>query len=292
MTTMTSTMPSTRNALRVDTRGPTSRKPLPKVQPTPPIRNSSGGRKSIDRTSQHANKVTSQAQMSSSAQTKQEEMDSTLAQLKATLSRFTRSNNRKLVLQTLHNYRYLKCIPLESLPVAPSSQAAWQELETQVCARPLILNQLQLAPTNELTTTLYSLCEKLCTDLPITAASVCSSIIVKINQDSAATDVYFQLNAILGSQELILQQPPSLAHTNNAKVPGNAPKQTPTQLDLYKADGVLHGRLTHRLAVGVFRKSDLSNSKPWFWLTATVMERFNVSTGTSCRQVFVHVPAF
>lgn len=197
--------------------------------------------------------------------------------LKMQLSRFTRASDKRLVVRSIQNCRYLQSIPLEKVSSAPSSQQEWKELENQVCSHSININGLIMAPSNEMLAVLKHLCEQLCLETKLSVSSLYHALLVRLAHPMSATDCYFALNTLLGSQELALQELK------------NPPAVPPTKLTLYQADGSIHASLQIFHPLGLFRKMDVNSGKAWIFLQASVKERVNLSTGEACRQVSVKV---
>jgi hypothetical protein len=200
--------------------------------------------------------------------------------LKANLSRYSKVNDRTKVLQTLKSSSYLRSITLDSAPTSPSSQEQWQKLEDDVCRSSIVLNGVSLGTFHgQVRVILLELCTKLTKGLKISPQSLYQALIVRLAPTTSQADSYFQLNAILGSQDLILQAPRQQLRS--------AP---PTDLVLYESNRQIHAILTVYHDYGLFRKSDITSGKPWVFMTAIVHERINLSTGASVRTCSVHVP--
>jgi len=199
--------------------------------------------------------------------------------LKTQLSRYARANDRKFVMRALKECRYLQCIALEATPTAPTSQREWLALEKELCNTPLDINGILFAESTQVVRILKDLCQALSQGLKLLPESLYQSLIVRLARTTSSADSYFQLNALLGSQDLVLQ-PPQKQQT--AILP-------PSELTLYQANGQIHATVQISHPYGLFRKSDVTSGKPWIPLYATVYERVNLSTGESCRHVSVRL---
>ena len=198
--------------------------------------------------------------------------------LKTQLSRYARANDRKFVKRALIECRYLQCIALEATPTAPTTQQEWKALEKELSQTPLDINGILFAESTHVVKILKDLCQALSEGLKLSPESLYQSLIVRLARTTSSADSYFQLNALLGSQDLVLQSPKQ----QTTALP-------PSELTLYQANGQIHATIQISHPYGLFRKSDVTSGKPWIPLYATVHERVNLSTGESCRHLSVRL---
>lgn len=210
------------------------------------------------------------------------EQDAVIYTLQNNLTRFARANNRKLLLQTFHNSKYLESVPIEEGEIPEVSDEDLEEMEAFIDESTVILNEHEVSSTRNLslTTLLKSLVGQLCEGIPDDSELTYKILMSRLTN---STDAFFALQDLIGSSTIVLKQ----AHeTKRPPPPG-----TPT-LDIYQANGVIHCRVVQVVHLALFRKSDLTVNKPWMWLTCTVQERFNFSTQESVRHVSVEAPQF
>lgn len=215
-----------------------------------------------------ANKVSSQEEI--------------LQKLKTQLSRYARSNDRKMVMQSLEECRLLQNISMEPRSQAPKTKNEWQKLEKEVTC--VNVNGIILSEKSDILIVLKNLCERLCTQhqVQLSPNNLYQALILRLAKSITSADIFFQLNPLLGSTELILQHTTT---TQSKSLP------VPTLL-LYPAEGNMHAVVTiAQGTLGLYRKSDISNggTQPWIPLIAVVKERVNLTTGQGVRSVAVKV---
>ena len=115
----------------------------------------------------------------------------------------------------------------------------------------------------------------MCRESRLSSQSIYQAMIVRLARTTSSADSYFHLNALLGSQELVMKQ-------MNAPTP-------PTQLMMYETNGAIHVVLTTYHPYGLFRKCDVTSGKAWIPLQAAIHERVNFLTGDCFRHVGVQV---
>lgn len=233
-----------------------------------------------------------------------------LERLRTNLSRYTRTNDRRMMIRTLKDCSKLRAIALENIEQGEPSKLLQKlpELELEVCMAELLVNGISFgkpkiskdAPLRKPSKEPLALLQKLCAQLAATAADSappssqdsadkkCSAeeiyhqLLLRLARSTASSDAYFQLNALLGCAELVVQ-PPKKA------------QPLPTDATLYQTQGMIHAVTTTRHPYGLFRKSDLAPShiggpkRPWIRIMASVVERINLTTGASVRHCSVHI---
>ena len=197
--------------------------------------------------------------------------------LKKNLNKYTRGSDRRMAIRSLTECRALRAIPIDGSPSSPSSQEEWKNLEREVCFTSIDLNGLlfQASSSSQILKVLTELCRELCRESRLSYTSIYQAMIVRLARTTSSADSYFQLNALLGSQDLVLQ--PRVAQ---------AP---PTQLMMYESDGAIHAVVTTYHSYGLFRRCDVTSGKAWIPLQAAIHERVNFTTGDSFRHVGVKV---
>jgi hypothetical protein len=204
-----------------------------------------------------------------------------LAVLKKDLSRFTRTNDRVMVIRTLQSCLLLNSIPLDATPLSPQSPDQWKRLEREVCSNPLNLNGHNFVvhnlPNIHTMRVLTELCRQLCSGVHMAPETLYKALVVRLAKTTSAADCYFHLTAALGSPDLVIQ-PPSK--------PFDVP---PSEIVIYQADGYIHASLSVYHPYGLFRKTDVSSGKPWIKVIAAAHERVNLTTGASTRHAALKV---
>ena len=203
----------------------------------------------------------------------------TLDKLKLQLSRYTRSSDRRMVIRSLGACTYLRCIPLEPVSAGPASSKEWKALEDELSSNAVSINGFHMAGSTDVSAILRHLCHELCSakKVNLSPTTLYNALVIRLSRQTSSADAYFALNALLGSQDLILQKP---------KLSVTVPT---SDLTLYESGGQIHASLHVYHPYGLFRKTDVTSGKPWIALTAVVKERVNLSTGQSCREVSMEV---
>ena len=217
---------------------------------------------------------------------KEQAMQESIERMKANLSRFARVSNKRMALRTLNDCIYLRAIPLDTTPSLPSNRDELAQLEEEVCQSNIQLNGLLFtgSANSQILKVLRALCQELCKGLRVSSETIYMAMIVRLANSSNSADSYFQLNALMGSQDLVLK--PRLEHHASRHDPIDIP---PTDLHLYEANGQIHAIMTSATAYGLFRRSDVKSGKPWISLLGQVHERVNMTTGASVRQVYTKI---
>ena len=207
----------------------------------------------------------------------QRDEDAAFGDLKANLQRYTRGNDRRMAIRSLNECRPLRAITMDGNPASPSSQEQWKDLEKEVCHTSIQLNGLDIpaSPSSQILKILSDLCNEMCRESRLSSQSVYQAMIVRLARTTSSADSYFHLNALLGSQELVMKQ-------IHAPTP-------PTRLMMYETDGAVHVALTTYHPYGLFRKCDVTSGKAWIPLQAAIHERVNFLTGDCFRHVGVQV---
>jgi hypothetical protein len=200
-----------------------------------------------------------------------------IEKFKNSVSRFARTNDKKMMLRLLNETQRLKSLPMESMGVHHVSPELLHELQMHVAKTNVSVNGAPLAAKgrgHEMLTILSKLCDHLteqCND--ITSDHVYQQLLLRLDRTTASADAYFELSALIGCADLTLQQP--------KKAPA-----LQTDLSVYVSDGTIHAIFTTRHPFGLFRKTDLTggaSKRPWIRLVASVHERLNMTTGASVR---------
>ena len=196
-------------------------------------------------------------------------------ELQNNLQRYARGNDRRMAIRSLTECRALRSIPMDGSPSSPSSHEEFKTLEREVCFTSVELNGLlfRSSPSNQILKILTELCNELCRESRLSFQAIYQAMIVRLARTTSSADSYFHLNALLGSQDLVLQ-------ARQASTP-------PTHLTMYESDGTIHAVLTTYHAYGLFRRCDVTSGKAWIPLEAAIHERVNFRTGDCFRTVNV-----
>ena len=236
-----------------------------------------------------------------------EPREESIEKLKSNLVRYGRSNDRRMVLRSLKDVKFLSYILLE----APDDQIdiPLPELEKEVSQEKVVLNDVLLKPRNSAerkdiknsgtnngcTTMVKALAQVLCENSKLNENTLYVRVLARLAKTSASTDVHFQLNAMMGSTELIVQElssiylvKPTPNSMNNSATNKNGDA---TNLKLYNSGGQIHMILETTLNFGLFRKSDVIINRPWIVMKCKVHERANLSTNESFRSLNVKTPS-
>ena len=205
-------------------------------------------------------------------------VEESVEQMKTNLSRFARVSNKRMCIRTLRDCLYLRAIPIDTVPTVPTRRGEWELLEEEVCWTNILLNGLLFtgSSNSQLLKVLRALCQELCKGLRLSSESIYLNTLVRLAESTNSSDSYFQLNSLLGSQDLVLHRREEL---------NKAMDIPPTDVVLYEAAGQVHATVTSYSSYGLFRRTDVKSSKPWIALLGKISERVNFSTGKSMRQV-------
>jgi hypothetical protein len=210
-----------------------------------------------------------------------------LAQMQAAVSKYARANDRRMVLRSMRDVKYLKCIPLEG-SASPSRDNLKLYEDELVMEESIILNGVPFHGSHHFLTTLHELCTKLCEQegVWLNSQDLYDELVAKMARSTSSADSFFKLNSMIGSPDLML-------------LPTTQKQAFPIKLNVYVSAGEVHTNLSTTNAFGLFRKSDVRpadlmggpvSSRPWIVIHATVDERANVSTNKTVRQARVLLP--
>lgn len=197
------------------------------------------------------------------------------AELQNNLQRYARGSDRRMAIRSLTDCKALRSIPMDGSPSSPNSQEEFRNLEREVVYTSIELNGLLFpaSPSNQILKILTELCNELSRESRLSFQSIYQAMIVRLARTTSSADSYFHLNALLGSQDLVLQ-------ARQASTP-------PTHLTMYESDGTVHAVLTTYHAYGLFRRCDVTSGKAWIPLEAAIHERVNFRTGDCFRTINV-----
>eukprot|EP00521_Asterionellopsis_glacialis_P014857 CAMPEP_0195303112 /NCGR_PEP_ID=MMETSP0707-20130614/32257_1 /TAXON_ID=33640 /ORGANISM="Asterionellopsis glacialis, Strain CCMP134" /LENGTH=237 /DNA_ID=CAMNT_0040366563 /DNA_START=66 /DNA_END=779 /DNA_ORIENTATION=- len=219
------------------------------------------------------------------------------SQLKGNLNKYTRANDRRMVLRSLKDVKYLMDIPLESIQLCDDHEIPG--MEEEVSKERVTLNGVQFVPLSnseqlkgqklsEMLLTLKELCKKLCQmeDVTVDAFSLYDSLVQRMSPSNASADSYFKLNSLLGSPDLLV-------------MPVTAKTPTPIRVNLYVSRGTVHATISSYCTYGIFRKADVkpadmhkgtTKGRAWIDVHSIVDERVNFTNGESVRALRVKLP--
>ena len=239
-----------------------------------------------------------------------ESREESIEKLKSNLVRYARSNDRRMILRSLKEHNFLNYIPLDApidhidIPIS--------ELEKEVSEEKIVLNDVVLNPrhsadlkdvivnagtNNGGIIMLKAISKVLCDKSTMNEEDLYERLLVRLAKSSASADAYFQLNALMGSTDLIVQQlspehavkgtsanKDSISSTTNNN-------EDAINLNMYNSQGQIHIILDIAFDFGLFRKSDIALNRPWIVMKGKVHERANLSANESFRSLNVKTPS-
>lgn len=247
-------------------------------------------------------------------------VDDVIHNMKASLGRFTRANDRRMVLRTLKEVKYLKALPID-LRAPPMVDL--EELEREVAKESFVLNgqgfhrKTKYGRTStDFLHVLHELCYQLCEisacpssanssnsgsvasskALPLSPDTLYYDLLCRLARTITSADCFAKLNDILGSHELILmnssaERKPKAKKGQVGAAGGTAKDDTlPVEINLFEEGGNIHAYIITTLGYGLYRKLDVNTGRPWIKMHVELNERMNFSSGSQVRHVTVHWP--
>jgi hypothetical protein len=252
--------------------------------------------------------------------------EDTVSRLKSNLNRYTRTNDRRMVLRSLKDVKFLSNITLGN-PILPPN-VSLSELEQELVEETLILNQQLFKPLSTVTrrdmftnaglnsgclVILKGLSEGLCDDNtsstfyrhPLNGKALYEKLVARLARTSASADINEYLHALLGTSDLIVKHVVNGQNKLSA-TPGNAISKSSShgssgsdntnndkiiRVNVYQSNGDIHMTLDMMLEFGLYRRIDVNTVRPWITLQAYLHERANLSTGKNYRTVRVKTPS-
>jgi len=211
-------------------------------------------------------------------------MDDAFAKMRGCLSKYAKTNDRRQVLRSMREVKFLACLPLD--PVQPD-EASLYSLEAELCQDSILMNGIAFHSNKDFLTVCHELCLKLCEmdGVTVNPRFLYEQLVIRMARSTAAADSHFKLNSVMGSPDIIIMPVPL------KKTP------TPIELNLFVHKGNVHAQVSTTNNCGLFRKADVkplepskNGGRPWISLTAVVDERINFSNGESVRHLRVKVP--
>lgn len=208
--------------------------------------------------------------------------------MQTSVSKYARANDRRMVLRSMREVKYLSCIPLDTTPPGPPEDLKSAEDEL-ILEDSIILNGIPFHGSQHFLTTLKELCAKLTEQEGVWMSSndLYEILVGKMARSTSSADSFFKLNSLVGSPDLML-------------MPTTQKQSFAIKMNLYVSGGQIHTNLTTTNAFGLFRKSDVKpadlggkgavSSRPWIGIQATVEERANISAEKAVRHVKVLLP--
>ena len=239
-----------------------------------------------------------------------ETREGSVQKMQANLIRYTRANDKRMVLRSLKEVKFLSSLILD--PVQ-SSECPLPDLEKEVGEEIIVLNGIPFKPVgmnadgkprsgkdgaNGSLPLIKGVLQELCDgkDVNVTSLEAYEQLIIRLARTTGSADPYFRMNALLGSADLLVMpiSPGSLRPQKSSAILNAASKDEdahiPVHLTLYESEGNVHMSLSQTFQFGLFRKSDVKPGRPWIILNALVTERANFSNGQSIRQLNVNPP--
>mmetsp|Transcript_39712 Transcript_39712/g.44747 ORF Transcript_39712/g.44747 Transcript_39712/m.44747 type:complete len:279 (+) Transcript_39712:80-916(+) len=230
-----------------------------------------------------------------------------IEKLRSSLVRYARCNDRRMVLRSLKEHKFLEYTPLET-PV-DQIDIPMSELEKEVSDEKIVLNDVVLQPrhsadskgiivnsgtNNGCIMTLKALSKVLCDKSALDEKTLYERLLVRLAKTSASADVCFQLNSVMGSADLIVQQlcPEYIVKSTFVNTDNNTTNNDDDaiHLNMYNYGGQIHIILDMTFNFGLFRKNDVASNRPWIIMKGKVHERANLSTNKSSRSLNVKTP--
>lgn len=206
------------------------------------------------------------------------EKTDTRIKLKNDLYKYTKSNDRRMVVRILEESKLLKCIRLAGLD-GPSAEneSGWLKLEEEVTQTKINLNGVILGGPSEkqkreMLVVLEKLCERLTMETDFTAEELFQAAILRLTRSHTASEVHTLLNSLLGNPDLLVQ-------------PSKEESPASPKLEVFADGDCVHILSENNFSFGLLRKIDLSTrtKAPWITLVISVHERINLNSRETVR---------
>ena len=220
-------------------------------------------------------------------------MQETLETMQANVNQYTRANDRRMVLRSLRDVKFLQCLTLDAVNLpAGEGEVDLQKLEQQVADEVVVVNGVPFEPVGLLndgstrssrsnrsvasTTSssssldalesqnssiipmLKGLCQHLTTANGGTKSSASDLYRALLLRLAPSADALFRLNSLLGSADLVVL--PVNHETTSHHHHDSSTKKKPIALNIYQSQGSIHMDLTTHCTIGLFRKNDIGSS--------------------------------
>lgn len=246
--------------------------------------------------------------------------------LQANVTRYTRANDRRMVLRSLKDAEFLSQMTLGT-PILPPD-ICLSELEQELLEETVVLNDFSFKPSSSVErkdtftnagmnsgclVILKGLTEGLCGvdtnggEYSLDGKAVYEKLVARMARTSASVDIVDLLHALMGSPDLTVKH---IASSQNSKTTATAPgiaiaksssygssnsdstvEDKSIRVHVYEANGNIHMKLDMMLEFGLFRKSDTNMTRPWITLKTFLHERVNLSSGANYRVIDVKTPS-
>jgi hypothetical protein len=244
-----------------------------------------------------------------------ETMDEAIQKMQSNLIRYARANDRRMVLRSLRDVKFLNCLLLD---VAQPSDGPLFDLEKEVAEETVVFNDIPFKAVgltadgrsrgsmaagmkNSCIPMLKGLCGQLCNKQGVSASprEIYEKLVVRLAPTTASADPYFRLNSLLGSSDMLVmplsKEAAAAAGPKSLTKPPMNDKDAASEsrsigLNLYEANGDIHMTLTQIYEFGLFRKNDVKPGRPWVVIHCVVNERANLSNNQSVRRLNVKLP--
>jgi hypothetical protein len=153
----------------------------------------------------------------------EQQQEEAIQKMKSNLIRYTRANDRRMVLRSLKDVKFLSFIPLPP-PITSPPEVPLADLEQQVAAETLVLNNFTIKPAGAVDKKkgmhtglnsgppilLQGLANSLCESSNpsnMDGKTLYETLIIRMAKTTASADPYLQLNSLLGSStDLMVMQ--------------------------------------------------------------------------------------
>ncbi|CAB9511670.1 expressed unknown protein [Seminavis robusta] len=217
-------------------------------------------------------------------------IDNAILTMKSALGRFTRANDRRMVLRTLKEVKYLKALPIDP---RPPPMVDLEELELEVAKESLVLNGQAFHPSVIGVGNDASANASMISSLAVTLSpdTLYYDLLCRLARTITSSDCYAKLNEILGSHELNLMNASAERKPKIKKgKPGFVSDTPPIEINIFEEGGNIHAHIVTTLGFGLYRKLDVNTGRPWIKMQVELNERMNFSSGSQVRHITIHWP--
>ena len=208
-------------------------------------------------------------------------MEESFSKMRGSLSKFARSNDRRMVLRSMRDVKYLACLPLDPLQVDEDKFVELPSLEEELSDENIVLNGVAFHYRPDFLQVMHALCLKMCETNGVTVNPqiLYENLVIRMARSTSSADAHVKLNEIMGSPDIKIMP-----------VPMKKPS-TPIELNLFCLNGNVHAEVSSANNFGLFRRADDTNTgRAWVTLHSIVHERVNFSNNQSVRSLRVKIP--